>query len=188
MTDRIPGPEEAPAPPTSTGWSSEDDGQDEELAPPFVPGGTEPEPAAREAAEPADVDAQAEPLAAPFEPAAAPEEAGDQAEDEESFPFETGWTEGAAADESEEDEFPFDAFDIEGESGEDEAGPDTPQDPEARVTREMAAAREAASRLEEMARRLRDQGPEAARAEIDSSDRFTSLLAGLLAGYLAGRE
>ena len=107
-----------------------------------------------------------------------------------------------------EDDFPFDAFDIEGGGeaersaaepapeegvraawGEEAGGGDTGGAPaEDAEAREMAAARDLADRLDEMARRLRDQGGAAVREELESDDRFTALLAGLLAGYLAGRE
>lgn len=224
MTNANPGPEEAPAPPTSTGWSEEDDTHADELAPPFMPGGAEPgaeagpgpapEPATApeegtpEAAEPAP-----EPLAAPFEPAAATEEAGGDDHDEEPaepFPFETSWDAGEeeTAEPEDEDAFPVEAFDIEDDEAswgtepdlvEEGAGPgeaaavgeETGQveaDAESVESREMAAAREVAGRLEEMARRLRDQGPDAAWKGLESADRFTSLLAGMLAGYLAGKE
>lgn len=171
MTTGNPGPDDAPAPPTSTGWSRDDETHDDDLAPPFVPG--EAEPAEDDAAGP--------------------------------FPFEGGWgDEEGEAEAREEDVFPVEAFDIEGDEtswgtepgstepgstvAEEDVARDTPPEAGPAESREMEAAREIAGRLEEMARRLRDQGPAAARAEIDSADRFTSLLAGLLAGYLAGRE
>lgn len=50
------------------------------------------------------------------------------------------------------------------------------------------AGEEVASLLDRMARRIREEGPEAVRREMESDDRLTSLLAGLLAGYLTGRE
>lgn len=165
MTNGNPGPDDAPAPPTSTGWSRDEDGHDDDLAPPFVPG----------------------------------EAAPSKDDDTGSLPFEYGWDDEGDAGASEEDVFPVDAFDIEGDeagwatepgsavAGQD-AAPDTPPPAGATESREMESAREIAGRLEDMARRLRDQGPAAARAEIDSTDRFTSLLAGLLAGYLAGKD
>lgn len=166
MTNGNPGPDDAPAPPTSTGWSRDDDSHDDDLAPPFVPG--EAAPAGEEDAGP--------------------------------FPFDGDWAdEEGEAETRDEDVFPVEAFDIEGDEtgwgtepgstvAEEEVAPETPPEAGAIESREMEAAREVAGRLEEMARRLRDQGPAAARAEIDSADRFTSLLAGLLAGYLAGKD
>ncbi len=45
---------------------------------------------------------------------------------------------------------------------------------------------ELADRLNGLAARLRDEGADAARAEMDSYDRFTALVAGLVSGFLAG--
>ena len=150
--------------------------------------------------------------AEPTEPADEPVEPEPAGAEAEAFPFETPWEEEEAGPEDDaepesadepfagaggqdEDEFPFEAFDIEGAyeeaAGTAEAEPepaaDTGGEPDAEA-REMAAARDLADRLEEMARRLRDQGGAAVRQELESDDRFTALLAGLLGGYLAGRK
>lgn len=47
---------------------------------------------------------------------------------------------------------------------------------------------EAAALLDRLARTLRDEGEEALRREMDSPDRLTALLSGLVAGYLSGRS
>ena len=161
MTNGNPRPEEDPAPPTTTGRSEASGGDDDGMAPPFVPGGSG-SGRASEAVE----------------------------SDEAAFPFEPGWGTGPAhlgeaGGLDEEDDFPVEAFDIE-EGQPSWLGESAPGNAEAVETRGMHAARELAGRLEEMARRLRDQGPEAARAELESPDRFNALLAGLVAGYLAG--
>ncbi|MFO7895173.1 MAG: hypothetical protein R6U63_15785 [Longimicrobiales bacterium] len=71
----------------------------------------------------------------------------------------------------------------------DEETPDDVREPsEAAGAVEQSAAAELADRLEEMAARLRDRGVEAAEEQMSAPDRFTALLAGLLAGYLSGRE
>ena len=192
---------------------------DDELAPPFVPGSppppTEDTTGGQGTGEPVVESTHAEPTPAepPVTPAEEPGGTGaPEAGDEDAFPFETGWdetTEGEAdegpaapavpeadttsidaleAEPAEEpvapsapatdDDFPVDSFDIEGEGG--VAAPAEPG------AGDMAG--ELADRLEDMARRLRDQGPAAAEAEMSSGDRFTALLGGLLAGYLAARE
>lgn len=65
---------------------------------------------------------------------------------------------------------------------------DARQPSEAGGAAEQTAAADLAARLEDMAARLRDRGVEAAEVQMSSPDRFTALLAGLLAGYLSGRE
>lgn len=47
---------------------------------------------------------------------------------------------------------------------------------------------EAAALLDRLARTLREDGEEALRREMDSPDRLTALLSGLVAGYLSGRS
>lgn len=47
---------------------------------------------------------------------------------------------------------------------------------------------EAAALLDRLARTLRDEGEEGLRREMDSPDRLTALLSGLVAGYLSGRS
>lgn len=53
---------------------------------------------------------------------------------------------------------------------------------------EADPAEEMATLLERMARTLRDEGPDAVRAEMDAPDRMTSVLAGLVSGWLSGHE
>ncbi|NIP79314.1 MAG: hypothetical protein GWM90_08920 [Gemmatimonadetes bacterium] len=50
------------------------------------------------------------------------------------------------------------------------------------------ALEEAAFELERMARLLREGGADAVAEEVSSPDRLTATLAGLVAGYLAGRR
>ena len=175
-------PAEAPAEPT------------EPASEPFEP--VEPEPAGAETTE-----------AFPFETAWGEEEtAGEEGVGEEGAAEPAGEPTPSGVGYEDEDDFPFEAFDIEGGAeaetlaaepepeeglppawGEEPGKEGTGESPEDAEAREMAAARDLADRLEEMARRLRDQGGAAAREELESEDRFTALLAGLLAGYLAGR-
>jgi hypothetical protein len=71
------------------------------------------------------------------------------------------------------------------ETAEAEAAPAEPDEPPRTIGRAEA---EMAERLETLAARIRAEGGAAAEAEMDSSDRLTSLVAGLIAGYLAGLE
>ena len=85
-----------------------------------------------------------------------------------------------------EDEFPFDAFDIEG----DDAPAPTP---EAGIGAGPAAAagtdtEALADRVESLAAVLRREGRAGVEREMTSRDRLTALVAGVLAGYLAGLE
>lgn len=160
MTHGNPRPDQEPTPPTSTGWSREPADTDEELAPPFIPGGA---PAPVESAPGSDLDEDTGVEAFPF----APDEPG---------------TVGAGRREL-EDDFPVHAFQIEGgevEPAEAEVG--------GALQRPDAGVHDLADRLEAMAHKLRAEGSAAAEAEMSAPDRFTALLAGLLAGYLAGRR
>lgn len=160
MTHGNPGPDQEPSPPTSTGWAQEPAETDEELAPPFIPGGAP----------------------APVESAPG----GDQEEDTEAaaFPFAPDRPDATGAGRREfEDDFPMHAFQIEGAEVE-------PAEAEVRGAHQPPrdSAHDLADRLEAMADRLRAEGSAAAEAEMSAPDRFTALLAGLLAGYLAGRR
>lgn len=171
MTDGNRHPDQEPVPPASTGWSQEQDDADDELAPPFLPGAA-PAAGGREA-----------PAVEPETPAGA-EEAGQETE-EGAFPFDAGW-EQAETGADPDDTFPVEAFEIEG-------GPEGPSASAAADAWEATEtgggdAHELADRLEAMARRIRAEGAVAAESEMSSPDRFTALLAGLLAGYLAGRQ
>lgn len=160
MTNGNPRPDQEPTPPTSMGWAQEPAEEDEELAPPFIPGAapdsTEPPPSPQW-----DEDAAAG-----------------------AFPFAPDRPDAAGAGMREfEDDFPMEAFQIEGEQeapveGETDAVYEPPDD----------GVYDLADRLEAMAHRLRAEGAAAAEAEMSAPDRFTALLAGLLAGYLAGRR
>jgi hypothetical protein len=66
-----------------------------------------------------------------------------------------------------------------------EAAPAEPDEPPRTIG---PAEAEMAERLETLAARIRAEGAAAAQAEMDSSDRLMSLVAGLIAGYLAGLE
>lgn len=203
MTQANPRPDEDPTPPTSTSWSDEEAEHDDELAPPFVPSGAQPAPEATEPAppfEPEPTEPEHEPTAAepveagpepePTEPEPEPEPAGVPAW-EDAFPFEGGWDEEeaqAGADEARAvDDSTPEAFDTEdGEGTASAVEPAMEETDEAGPAFDPAGS--LADRLEEMADRLRADGPAAAEAGMDSSDRFTALLAGLLAGYLAGQK
>ena len=169
MTD--PHRDDTPAPPASTSLDPQPDEGDDELAPPFVPGGAEPSP---------ESDAVKHDVAAPAEPPQGP-----PAPDGPPAP-ETGA----------EDDFPFEAFDIEGGEGQQETaeGGEPAREPtEATVVSAggrtgATPADELADRLEAMADKLRRRGTAGVEADMSSPDRFTALLAGLLAGYLSGRE
>jgi hypothetical protein len=159
MTSGNPRPDQEPTPPLTTGWAPEPAEMDEELAPPFIPGGAP----------------------RPVEPAPG----GDAGEDDgtEAFPFPPDEPAAGAGRRELEDDFPVHAFQIEGAEVEPAAGEigyphEAPDD----------SVHDLADRLEAMARRLRAEGSAAAEAEMSAPDRFTALLAGLLAGYLAGRR
>lgn len=262
MTQEAQGhhPEEAPAPPATTRWSEEPAGEDDVLAPPFVPG--RPSSAA---ARPQVEDAAVEEIAPEPLDEVAPEpldEIAPEAPDEEPFPFDATYPAGepeaaepveaaeaapapevaevaevAEVTESAEDDFPFDRFDIEGTDpaspepeteisaggmgwtpadldleelagetprtakegeGERPAGAESGGAPAAAAPAaegesaaagvESDAAAEAAALLERLSGVLRTQGEEGVRQEMESPDRMTALLAGLLAGYVSGRS
>ena len=210
MTDGNPRPDEELAPPASSRRSDETTEPDDELAPPFVPGAA-PEAAPDRTPEDADEPEAPETAAEPAVPAEA--ERTEETEEGE-YPFETGWDEPAepipAGVESDEDDFPFDAFDLEDEALEDVEGaaeddetgaPGAPgsepapeesfvlPEGEGAVAAPVAGpADEVADQLEAMAERLRESGASAAEEQMGAPDRFTALLAGLVAGYLSGRE
>lgn len=97
-----------------------------------------------------------------------------------------------------EDAFPFAAFDIEGPPDDaavgERAEPEGMQEPEesfapgSSSSGVTAGADAMAERVERLAEALRREGRPGVEREIGSEDRLTSLLAGVLAGYLAGRE
>ncbi len=62
------------------------------------------------------------------------------------------------------------------------------QEPDDEAATGAGPAGEAAEVLERMAGLLRNDGLDAVRREMESSDRLTSLLAGLVAGYVSGRS
>jgi hypothetical protein len=69
------------------------------------------------------------------------------------------------------------------EPGTDETGADDGGDAD-----DGGVVAELATRLEDLAARIRSEGADGARAGMASSDRFTALLSSLIAGYLEGRE
>lgn len=93
-----------------------------------------------------------------------------------------------------EDEFPFGAFDIEGPG--EGAGAEEPTEADSAAAAAAAASgsgslpgpAEMAERLERLAEALRREGRPGVEREMGSEDRLTSLVAGVLAGYLAGRN
>jgi hypothetical protein len=176
-------PEDMPFPPASTRWSEPTSHQDEGLLPPFVP--RRP----RSDAESGD---------APPVTTTPPDDSLDHEDvqaDDEPFPFETPWDGGADVAEPEVDlaelEQRFEAatpavpgvgWDT-GPEAHQKAGPDVD-----RSAAGPAPAAELAERLEGLAARLRAGGWESVEADMASPDRLTALLAGLIAGYLAGRD
>lgn len=105
----------------------------------------------------------------------------------------------AAATDRAEDDFPFEQFDIEGR-GEAVGTPDRAgsaatagSDPGGGWSPPSAppaadSIEETATLLDRMADVLRSEGEAGVRRELDSPDRLTAVLAGILAGYLAGRS
>lgn len=205
MTDEShgDGPDEAPIPPASTRWSEDALQDDDALAPPFVPGRQESAPAREAGPEsvpsPEIEEAATEEESFPFDlPAGA--EVADESREE------------TAAGEAAEDDFPFEQFDIEGESEEGagavteaaqeplpDAAPDVIPDvqraagPAGTDVAEPGAAAgdtagDVAALLDRLARTLRTEGEVGIRREMESPDRLTALLAGLVAGYLSGRR
>ncbi|HUE76581.1 MAG TPA: hypothetical protein VMM83_01440 [Longimicrobiales bacterium] len=163
-----PSPEDTPAPPARTRWSEDTADDEPGLMPPYVRGGR------------TSAAGQSERELAP-EPEIPAVEDGREAGD------------GDAGD------FPFDAFDIErgGEDAWAEAGSgveDTPDTaaaegafgtPLAEGPPAPWSSDELAGRLERLADALRRDGRAGVERELGSGDRLTSLIAGVLAGYLA---
>ena len=86
-----------------------------------------------------------------------------------------------------EDAFPFEAFDIEG--GPDEGLADAAEEVELRGGASAGGGPdELVRRVEDLAAVLRAEGKAGVERALKSRDRLTSLLAGVLAGYLAGQE
>lgn len=164
---RGPRPDETPTPPTTTRWSEREGRESETLLPPFLPrhdratGGAAAEPAST---------VEPEPVVEP-EPAV-------EAEPVEAEP--------AGAIESASDEFPFEAFDLEAEHiAPESAGVGAAAVAPAEISSQASPTETLASRLESLAARLRTEGAAAAESDMASSDRMTSLLGAVLAGYLA---
>lgn len=179
MTHEGPGsasPEETPAPLASTRWTEEEGADDGGLMPPFMPGASASEASAAEPGVPVPP-AEPGPSASPT---AESESVGTAAE---PFPFGVpGGDEPQPEQAGATDDFPYDAFDL---SDEPEADVGVSEPPLADAA--GAGVDDAAERLEDLARRLRSEGPAAAESALGSGDRLTALLAGVLAGYLAGR-
>lgn len=203
MTDETsrPNSEDMPTPPASTRWTEEPLQEDDSLASPFVPGRSAgatrslPDPASSGEAGPKEASPWEESGDTPTVPDATVEEVVPEPGAEET------------AMETAPDTFPFEQFDLEdedeGEAQAQGAATEVDEDDAAtmgwtpadlhleEVTDEPAGvepAREAAEVLERLAGLLRSGGMEAVRGEMGSSDRLTSLLAGLLAGYVTGRS
>ena len=185
MTQEDPGidsPEDTPAPLASTRWAEEAEVDDDGLMPPFIPGSggagsVAPSP-------------ERETTGSPDESAGSIGAAGEAAAFDtpaEMFPFEPTRYEEAVPEPAGSDDFPLDAFDLSG--GEAETPAAAAYDESATAAATTAGdADDVAERLEALARRLRDEGAGAAEAALASGDRLTALLAGVLAGYLAGRR
>ena len=203
------GPDETPAPPATTRWQEDRPDDDDVLLPPYVPGRRRPdatgEPApsvetSLTAEEPEAASSTVEPEAArsvesspydfPWE-SESPENDPDDLSPGEAAEPEDAFVPGPGP--SSDDEFPFEAFDIEGDEESSEAyeaplaaeqpatdpapGPDLESDPRA-----------LAVRVQRLADVLRQEGRSGLEREMSSRDRVTSLMAGVLAGYLAGLE
>lgn len=189
MTDQGAGltrPEDTPAPLASTRWTEEQGGEEAELMPPFVPG--------QRAAAPVEDVPESETRVGtsepgPAHPAPAPGVAEEVGGDADALPAEPSWgseggagvDEAAPAEAPAADDFPYEAFDLSGQEmeGGSGTGAEKPAD---------AGTGEIAERLEELARRLRADGPAAAGEALASGDRLTSLLGGVISGFLAGRS
>lgn len=118
-----------------------------------------------------------------YEPESEPEP---EPESEQEF---GGDAEPWAASASEgEDEFPFGAFDIEGAGGQQGAEVEEPSHAPSAASTSVAGDDAMADRVERLAEALRREGRPGVEREIGSEDRLTALLAGVLAGYLAGRD
>jgi hypothetical protein len=197
-------PEETTFRPASTRWSEPETAHDDGFLPPFVPGRAKaarqgPDVTPDEDAAPAAHAAEESraPDIQPFEPveidAATASRDSDEGE-EEPFPFEMSWEEESDVDGPEVDLAELEAQ-LETATP---AGPGAPGGYEDTPSGEgypispqgpgTDAAAELAGRFDELARRLRAEGADSVTADMASPDRFTALLAGLVAGYLAGRE
>ena len=150
----------------------------------------EPEPAPAVESSPYDF---------PWESADEPEpvDVEDLAPSESSEPTPRG-DEGVASVTPEEDTFPFEAFDIEGEEQGEREEVGTAPGPLDQVEVGPALAEGAAvenadsaavaDTVERLADVLRREGRSGIERELSSGDRLTAVMAGVLVGYLAGRE
>lgn len=172
------GPDQPPLEPTRTRWSEAEGGEDPGVLAPFVPGRGRPQPTAEPAAEPeATVEAEAE---RPVEPKA-PAPPGPAEAEEEPFPWAVDEEAGAPAVKDDQD-VSWDETPADEPWGE-------PVDVELEALEPSGdAAGQLAARLDALAARLRSEGVRGMEAAMGSEDRITALLAGFLAGYLAGRE
>jgi hypothetical protein len=206
------GPEDAQRPLASTRWSGPDSGPDDDLLPPFVPGRSRQPPAEPEVREPASdagvtdhqdavADTQESVTAgeeAVQEEAAFPFDSTDEWDD--PYPFDPGEVETEAGLGDVSGVEPFDMSGLEEPTLEDAPGDDPwageawapegegPGSVGADQGIASAAADELATRLEDLAARIRSEGADGARAGMVSGDRLTALLSTLIAGYLEGRE
>lgn len=181
-----PDRDETPAPPARTRWSEDAADDEAGLMPPYVPGGrtsaaTQPEAGA--------------PAPAPPEEPRQPPEPEPEPETGSEFPFDAMPDDGeptvAASPAGEgqghqEGDFPFDAFDLEGDV--DESPVESAAMAEEAPTVPASPSDELAGRLERLADALRRDGRAGVDRELGSGDRLTSLLAGVVAGYLAGLD
>ena len=121
-----------------------------------------------------------------YEPESEPEP-----EPASAYPSEPDFGEGPerwASPSEGEEEFPVGAFDIEGAGG-DPGGEQRAETEEPSPSATLAAGSDAmADRVERLAEALRREGRPGVERAMASEDRLTSLLAGVLAGYLAARE
>lgn len=204
-------PEDTPFRPASTRWSEPTSDQDEGMLPPFVPG--RPRTAAEEPGEAPSVASTPPDVGPDHEDVQASEDAhAVDVADDEPFPFETPWE-----DEADQAEPEVDLAELEQtleaatpavpEAPGSYPGPEAEThepphewshvDEESRPDGEAASghpsagldsAAELADRLEGMAARLRAGEARSVEADMASPDRLTALLAGLVTGYLAGRD
>jgi hypothetical protein len=177
------------------------------IAPPFIPsGGAQPQPAPEPEPEPY-LEANAEPDEPPPAPEPEPLGAFAPSNDAQTQPALEPWEEVVADSEgivepvfeadsdaaleeltaayAPREEFPLDAFIVPEETQHVPSGlegaPATPPP-------EPTAAKSLAERLEKLSHRLRVEDSDAIVRRLASGDRLDALLAGLLAGYLAGKS
>lgn len=217
MTDEAHGltADEAPVPPASTRWSEDAVADDETPPPPFVPGREEAFTAAMPGEEPdagevpseggtAPAESEPFPFEMPLEEEADEEEAlapADSAEDD--FPIDRFDIEGrgeeagpppqaeAAATAEPELAGGGSPANVLEQEREDVAAPEPEAElrtPSPHAPAAEPAVTEVVALLEYLADMLRSEGEAAVRRELDSPDRLTAVLAGLLAGYLSGRS